>query len=115
MGALSQSATTPTAVRAPLGGSVVEIDWADGHTGTIPNERLRGYCPCAGCQGHGSGDLEFISGVDVSIRQIEEVGNYALCFTWGDGHNSGLYRWEFLRGLCACAACLPLFVPRRSP
>ena len=40
------------AVRSPRGASITEIDWADGHKGIYPHEILRGYCPCAGCQGH---------------------------------------------------------------
>lgn len=103
---------TPTAVRAPMGGDVVEVDWADGHTSVLPNARLRGYCPCAGCQGHGGG-LRFLEGGNAVIDRIEEVGNYALAFTWGDGHASGIYRFEFLRRLCACATCLPLFEEAR--
>ena len=103
--------TTPTAVRAPRGGSILEIDWADGHTSTVPHRRLRGYCPCAGCQGHG-GDLHFVEGGNEVIDRIEEVGNYALCFTWGDGHASGVYGWEYLRRLCTCAECLPAWEER---
>jgi DUF971 family protein len=96
----------PKAVRAPRGGDVVEIDWADGHTGVLPNKHLRGWCPCAGCQGHG-GDIHFIEGANSVIDHIEEVGNYALGFKWGDGHASGIYRFEYLRKLCTCSTCRP--------
>ena len=104
---------TPTAVRAPVGGEVVEIDFADGHTSILPNRRLRGYCPCAGCQGHG-GDLHFVEGGNETIDAIAEVGNYALSFTWGDGHDSGIYKFEYLRRLCACERCLPEFREQRG-
>ena len=103
---MSDAARTPTLVRAPRGGDTVEIEWADGHHSRYPNELLRGYCPCAGCQGH-SGQIRFIAGQNPVIETIEEVGNYGLSFAWGDGHNSGIYTYRYLRGLCACDACLP--------
>lgn len=99
-------ATQPTLVRAPVGADTMEIEWADGHKGVLPNALLRGYCPCAGCQGH-SGEIRWIDGRNSEIRALEEVGSYALQFTWGDGHNSGIYSFRYLRALCACAQCLP--------
>lgn len=90
--------TLPTTVRAPMGAAVLEIDWADGHTSVLPNAILRGYCPCAGCQGH-SGEIRFIPGQNAEIAALEEVGAYALQFTWGDGHGSGIYSFRYLRRL----------------
>ncbi len=97
-------ATTALQVRSPVGGDTTEIDWADGHKGVLPNAMLRAYCPCAGCQGH-SGEIRFIPGGNSVIDAIEEVGSYALQFTWGDGHASGIYTFRYLRRLCACPAC----------
>jgi DUF971 family protein len=99
-------ATVPLTVRAPVGSDVTEIDWADGHTGILPNELLRAYCPCAGCQGH-SGEIRYIAGGNSVINALEEVGSYALQFTWGDGHASGIYTFRYLRRLCSCSKCLP--------
>ncbi len=96
-------ATTPTMVRAPVGAAVTEIDWVDGHTSVLPNTFLRGYCPCAGCQGH-SGEIKFIPGNNAEITALEEVGSYALQFTWGDGHGSGIYSFRYLRRLGELAA-----------
>ena len=96
----------PTAVRSPYKGTTTQIDWADGHVGIYPHEVLRGYCPCAGCQGH-SGEIKFIAGGDGEIREIQPVGDYALQFTWGDGHETGIYTFRFLRQLCQCAQCVP--------
>jgi DUF971 family protein len=59
---------------------------------------VRGYCPCANCQGHG-GPVEFQPGRDSDLQDIREVGNYALCFVWADGHDSGIYSFEYLRSL----------------
>ncbi|MEZ4390833.1 MAG: DUF971 domain-containing protein [Polyangiales bacterium] len=95
--------TTPTAVRAPVGAAVFEIDWADGVTGAIPNELLRAYCPCAGCQGH-TGTIRYLAGGNSVIEGIEEVGAYALGITWGDGHASGIYTFRYLRRLGELAA-----------
>lgn len=88
----------PTAVKAPHGARVMEITWADGHTSKLRHEILRGYCPCAHCQGHG-GALHFVAGGNLDIREIEQVGLYALKFAWGDRHDSGIYRYEYLRAL----------------
>ncbi len=97
------------AVRSPRGARVTEIDWADGHKGIYPHRILRGYCPCAGCQGH-SGTISFIepSGdLALELDQIEPVGNYALRLVWFDGHGSGLYSYKYLRALCHCDECRP--------
>jgi DUF971 family protein len=106
--------THPTRVKAPRNARTMEISWADGHQATYPHEILRGYCPCAGCQGH-SGTIRFIPGGelearfkpggDLELRNIEQVGNYALRFDWGDGHNTGIYTFRYLRSLCQCSEC----------
>ncbi len=88
--------TEPTNVKAPHGARVMEIDWADGHKAILPHEILRGYCPCAHCQGHG-GTIKFVPGGDLDLRDIQQVGNYALQFTWGDRHDSGLYTYRYLQ------------------
>jgi DUF971 family protein len=81
-----------------LGAPWFEVSWADGKTLRISNLVLRGYCPCAGCQGH-SGRIVFVSGHDSELRTIEPVGNYALRLIWGDQHGSGLYSFRYLRQL----------------
>jgi DUF971 family protein len=91
-------ANKPTRVRAPRGAKVFEIHWADGMVGKIPHEILRGYCPCAGCQGH-SGTIHFVPGGNLELREIQRVGNYALQMVWGDMHDSGLYSFRYLRSL----------------
>jgi DUF971 family protein len=89
----------PVEVRAPHGARVFEVAWADGHRCMYPHHILRGYCPCAGCQGH-SGTLRFQSGGNLELRDVEAVGNYALSLRWGDGHDSGIFSFRFLRSLC---------------
>jgi DUF971 family protein len=97
-------ATTPVEVRAPRGSRLLEIDFADGHRGRYPHEILRGYCPCAACQGH-QGPIRFVEGGDQELTDLAEVGDYALRFSWGDGHATGLYSFAFLRDLCSCSEC----------
>jgi DUF971 family protein len=93
-----ESRFRPTAVKAPHGAQVFEVTWADGAKHSYPHEILRGYCPCAGCQGH-SGEIRFQEGGNQELREIERVGNYALSFTWGDSHSSGIYTFRYLRTL----------------
>ena len=88
----------PVNVRAPHGAKTFEISWADGHRSAYPHEILRGFCPCASCQGH-SGAIRFIPDKDLDLREIEQVGNYALGLTWADGHGSGIYSFRYLRTL----------------
>ena len=98
----------PVAIRSPRGGRATEIDWADGHRSVYPHAILRGYCPCAGCQGH-TGDVRFIAPSDAQqeLDEIEVVGGYAISLKWFDGHASGIYSFKYLRALCRCAACSP--------
>jgi DUF971 family protein len=95
------------AIRSPRGARTTEIDWADGHKGVYPHDVLRGYCPCAGCQGH-TGDITFHpppSDIAMELDDIESVGGYALALKWFDGHASGIYSFKYLRALCQCPAC----------
>ena len=96
------------AIRSPRGATTSEITWGDGHVGVYPHDILRGYCPCAGCQGH-TGSIHFCESSDNQrqLEDIEVVGNYALRLEWFDGHGSGLYSYKYLRGLCQCAECHP--------
>ena len=67
---------------------------------------LRGYCPCATCQGHSAQEVEFHPPRrPVTIEGIEPVGNYAVAFAFSDGHGTGIYRFDFLRDLCPCPRC----------
>ena len=91
-------------IRAPRGAMVMHIDWADGHLGVLPHEVLRGFCPCAHCQGH-QGAIRFVGGGNLLLAELEEVGNYAIRLEWADGHGTGLYSFRYLRELCSCGSC----------
>jgi DUF971 family protein len=97
--------TTIKAVRAPHGATAMEIDWADGVTSRIEHWIIRGFCPCADCQGH-AGPIRFVPEArdrasSQQLRDIRRVGNYALELTWGDGHASGIYTFGHLRLLAS--------------
>jgi len=96
MGAVD--AFRPVSVKAPHGARELSITWEDGTTSSYPHEIIRGFCPCATCQGH-SGVIRFVSGVDLDLRELEQVGNYALGLTWADGHHTGIYSFRYLRRL----------------
>lgn len=83
---------------------MVRVTWDDGHVGDYPREYLRGYCPCALCQGHG-GEIKFIAALNAQLAEISAVGNYAIQFGWEDGHNTGIYTFDYLRSLCPCPQC----------
>ena len=90
----------PPNISAPHDARQLGIDWNDGESSTIPHEILRGYCPCATCQGH-SGKIAFPGGGDLELVELATVGNYAIRLTWGDRHGSGLYSYDFLHALAA--------------
>ena len=77
----------------------VIVKWADGHESVYPISRLRGYCPCAVCQGHGVGGLKFIANTVNAIFDAELVGRYAIHFKFADAHDTGIFRWDALRRL----------------
>lgn len=94
----------PTKLRSPRGALTTEIDWSDGQTTRYAHGTLRGLCPCAKCQGHDRGirwveSVEKASKLVLELSEIEQVGNYAIGLTWGDGHSGGIYSFEYLRDL----------------
>lgn len=88
----------PTKITAPHGAREFEVSWQDAVTSRIPHRVLRGYCPCAQCQGH-HGTTRFVEGGNHELREISRVGSYALGLTWGDGHSGGIYTFTYLRKL----------------
>lgn len=100
----SHNAEHPVEVRAPRGARVMEVEWSDGSTSRIRHLVLRAFCPCAHCQGHQGPirwrkEAEQLPETALNLDELEEVGSYALRLGWGDGHRSGLYRFDYLREL----------------
>jgi DUF971 family protein len=94
----------PTEINHVKSKGILRITWEDGHIGEYPERYLRGYCPCAVCQGH-SATQKYISVPDAKLREIRAVGNYAVEFIWADGHSTGIYSYDYLRSLCPCPQC----------
>jgi DUF971 family protein len=87
----------PTEVKLHQKSRLLEISFADGNTFNLPCEFLRVYSPSAEVRGHGPGQEVLQTGKkNVDISKLEPVGNYALRFTFSDGHDTGIYSWELL-------------------
>ncbi|WP_097462324.1 gamma-butyrobetaine hydroxylase-like domain-containing protein [Mangrovitalea sediminis] len=79
---------------------VLELVYSNGESVQLDFEYLRVFSPSAEVRGHGGGEGYLQTGKkDVTIEKLEPVGNYALKIHFSDGHDSGLYSWEFLRDL----------------
>jgi len=101
--------TTPSDIGPTKDGSALKIVWGDGHESVYLPFDLRMSCPCAGCVDEVSGRrmlTEAMVSPGVYPTAIDYVGRYALKFTWSDGHDTGLYSFDLLRGLCLCDDCM---------
>ena len=87
-----------------------DVTWNDGHFSSFPSWYLREKCPCAGCVDEFSGRMRIAAGSIPSTLErlsVQAVGNYALHFSWSDGHGTGIYTFDYLRKICPCLQCLP--------
>ena len=76
---------------------VLEVAFSDGAQFRIPFELLRIYSPSAEVQGHGPGQETLQTGKrDVTLEALEPVGNYAVQPRFSDGHDTGIYSWDYL-------------------
>ena len=97
MAGLKKETPTPESLTVHGQTKVLEIGFSDGVQFRIPFELMRVYSPSAEVQGHGPGQEVLQTGKrDVTIAEIEPVGNYAVKPTFSDGHDSGLFTWEYL-------------------
>ena len=86
--------------RQPPANLSAKTDVADDERLTVTAELLRVYSPSAEVRGHGDGQQVLQTGKKhVGIRAIEAVGNYAIRIVFDDGHDTGIYSWQFLRDL----------------
>lgn len=86
---------------------VLELAYENGKTYRLPFEFLRVLSPSAEVKGHGPGQETLQTGKrGVLIHSIEPVGHYAIKPTFSDGHDSGLFTWEYLQDLCENQAML---------
>jgi DUF971 family protein len=97
MAGLKKETPTPESLTVHGQTKVLEIGFSDGAQFRIPFELMRVYSPSAEVQGHGPGQEVLQTGKrHVTIAEIEPVGNYAVKPTFSDGHDSGLFTWEYL-------------------
>lgn len=97
MAGLNKDTPTPEALTVHSASRVLEIGFSDGKTFRIPFELMRVYSPSAEVQGHGPGQETLQTGKrEVTVVEIEPVGNYAVKPTFSDGHDTGLFTWEYL-------------------
>lgn len=98
---MSETAPVPVEIRLHQGSRTLELGYADGRRYVLGCEFLRVHSPSAEVRGHGPGEEVLQTGKRmVNISGIETVGNYALQFTFSDGHDSGIYSWQYLHELC---------------
>ena len=84
--------------------NALAITWDDGRRDVLPIGLLRGFCPCASCQGHAPGVRFREPPPGVTLVGAEEIGAYALGLRFSDGHDTGIYTWAWLRALGERAA-----------
>ncbi len=90
----------PTELRLREGSSVLAITFDDGQSFELAAEFLRVESPSAEVKGHGPGQEVTVGGKrSVSITGVEPVGNYAVRVDFSDGHNTGIFSWDYLRML----------------
>ena len=109
----------PKSVQVNLtSGTGMDIEWKDGHRSSYTFQYLRDACPCALCDderaktGREPGEPVKLKPGTLPILKApprpnaaEGVGKYAIRFAWNDGHEHGIYSWDFLRQFCPCAEC----------
>ena len=102
-------------------GNGMDIEWRDGHKSHYTFQYLRDACPCSLCdhareaEGRLPGEPEkqkpgALPMFKPAVKPDETagVGKYAIRFAWNDGHEAGIYSWEFLREWCPCRECTAL-------
>lgn len=85
----------PTSIKLRKASRTLELQYADNQQFSLPAEFLRVHSPSAEVQGHGQPILQ-TGKQNVALVGIEPAGNYALKLVFDDGHDSGLYSWDYL-------------------
>ena len=92
---------TPTDIRLHKRSATLELAFGEGNSYQLSAEFLRVHSPSAEVRGHGRGQEVLQTGKrEVKLNAIEPVGNYAIKLDFDDGHNSGIYSWDYLHHLC---------------
>lgn len=96
-----KKAPLPTAIELHRQSRTLELRYAGEESYTLSCEYLRVHSPSAEVRGHGQGqEVLQVGKINVAITAIQPVGNYALQLTFSDGHDTGLFSWDYLYELC---------------
>ena len=97
MAGIQTGSPTLTALTVHSQSRILEIAFSDGAHFKIPFELMRIYSPSAEVQGHGPGQEVLQTGKrEVNVVELEPIGNYAVKPVFSDGHESGLFTWDYL-------------------
>ena len=97
MAGLTSQTPQPVSVTAHQQSRVLEVSFSDGCAFRIPFELMRVYSPSAEVQGHGPGQEVLQTGKrEVEVTALEPIGNYAVLPRFSDGHDTGIYSWDYL-------------------
>jgi len=97
MAGLNPSTPTPEAMTIHAKSRALEVSFSDGASFRIPFELMRVYSPSAEVQGHGPGQAVLQTGKrEVTLTGLEPVGNYAVQPSFSDGHDTGIFSWDYL-------------------
>ena len=97
MAGLQADSPTPTALTVHSKSRLLEVSFSDGAEFNIPFELMRVYSPSAEVQGHGPGQEVLQTGKrEVAVVELEPIGNYAVKPVFSDGHESGIFSWDYL-------------------
>jgi DUF971 family protein len=97
MAGLNTQSPTPQDITVHGQSRVLEVTFSDGAHYRIPFELMRIYSPSAEVQGHGPGQEVLQTGKrEVELTALEPVGNYAVQPTFSDGHDTGIFSWDYL-------------------
>lgn len=97
MAGLQSGAPTPVDITVHSRSRVLEVSFSDGAQFRIPFELMRVYSPSAEVAGHGPGQEVLQTGKrEVTLTGLEPVGNYAVQPAFSDGHDTGIFSWDYL-------------------
>jgi DUF971 family protein len=97
MAGLNSQTPTPQSLTVHGQSRVLEVSFSDGAHFRIPFELMRIYSPSAEVQGHGPGQEVLQTGKrDVDLVGLEPIGNYAVQPSFSDGHDTGIFSWDYL-------------------
>ena len=97
MAGLSENTPVPTEIALDQTARELSLSYSDGKQFVLPCEYLRVFSPSAEVRGHGPGqEVLQVGKRNVNVLAIEPVGHYAVRLVFSDGHDSGIYSWDYL-------------------